>query len=248
MEEIVAPDFGESVFEASVGRWFKAEGEIVQVGDPIVELHTDKAVQEINAVRGGVIGTLLKQVDDVVRPGEALCEFESGSALAKDEPTEHPIDEPVDEEIIIEEINVVDVGDDDANEEFVVEFDDLAEADDGFVEIQFGSFVEMPPASEPEAAAVVEDEPELPEVIATVVEESTPVAEGMGRPLPRSQPKGQPKITLRRASHRRPLQRPKFRFPSCNKSSTRNRYVASVFPVVGSQPRAAWRRFTPRPS
>ena len=180
MEEIVAPDFGESVFEASVGRWFKAEGEIVQVGDPIVELHTDKAVQEINAVRGGVIGTLLKQVDDVVRPGEALCEFESGSALAKDEPTEHPIDEPVDEEIIIEEINVVDVGDDDANEEFVVEFDDLAEADDGFVEIQFGSFVEMPPASEPEAAAVVEDEPELPEVIATVVEESTPVAEGDG--------------------------------------------------------------------
>ena len=53
MEEIVAPDFGESVFEASVGRWFKSEGDTVQTGEPIVELHTDKAVQEINAVRDG---------------------------------------------------------------------------------------------------------------------------------------------------------------------------------------------------
>ena len=75
MEEIVAPDFGESVFEASVGQWFKFTGDAVEVGEPIVELHTDKAVQEINAVQSGTIGTLLKQVDDVVRPGDALCEF-----------------------------------------------------------------------------------------------------------------------------------------------------------------------------
>lgn len=178
MEEIVAPDFGESVFEASIGRWFKAEGETVQVGDPIVELHTDKAVQEINAVRGGIIGTLLKQVDDVVRPGEALCEFDSEPALAIDEPTEHLIDETVDEEVIVEEISVVDAGDDDTNEELVLEFDEPAEEDDGFVDIQFGSFVEMPPTSEPEEmASSVEDEPELAEAAAIVVEEPVPVPE-----------------------------------------------------------------------
>ena len=82
MEEIIAPDFGESVFEASVGRWFKQNGELVAVGDPIVELHTDKAVQEINAVKGGVIINILKQVDDVVHPGDALCEFQSEDSVA----------------------------------------------------------------------------------------------------------------------------------------------------------------------
>ena len=89
MEQIVAPEFGESVFEASVGRWFKSTGDRVNVGEPIVELHTDKAVQEINAVREGTIGTLLKDVDDLVRPGEALCEFEStdlGDESIADEP------------------------------------------------------------------------------------------------------------------------------------------------------------------
>ena len=29
MEKIVAPDFGESVFEASVGQWFKSTGDML---------------------------------------------------------------------------------------------------------------------------------------------------------------------------------------------------------------------------
>lgn len=54
------------------------------VGEAILELHTDKAVQEINAIEDGTITAVLKQVDDVVRPGEPLCEF---SAATVNEPT-----------------------------------------------------------------------------------------------------------------------------------------------------------------
>ena len=75
MTQITTPEFPESVHEASVGAWFKAAGDSVSVGEAILELHTDKAVQEINAIEDGTITELLKQVDDIVRPGDPLCEF-----------------------------------------------------------------------------------------------------------------------------------------------------------------------------
>ena len=76
MVEIKTPEFPESVYEASVGAWFKSVGDELKAGEAILELHTDKAVQEINAVEDGVLTTILKQVDDVVMPGDALCEVE----------------------------------------------------------------------------------------------------------------------------------------------------------------------------
>lgn len=155
-EEIVAPDFGESVFEASVGKWFKAEGDTVQPGEAIVELHTDKAVQEINAVRDGTVGTLLKQVDDVVRPGDALCEFKPGDAtppnftadstadfatVAPDEESEPAVDDAADVSLkgAVSEIT-----------------DQSAVEDDGFVEIDFGQMVETDSQQEPQDASIVE--------------------------------------------------------------------------------------------
>ena len=142
MEEIVAPDFGESVFEASVGKWFKIAGEPVSVGEPIVELHTDKAVQEINAVKSGVIGTILKDVDDVVRPGDALCEFnsESEAPIADvDVAAGARADVPLMEKAETPTAAVL--------TEEVIEQEKVEKEDDGYVEIQLSSFVETPPTS-----------------------------------------------------------------------------------------------------
>ena len=175
MEEIVAPDFGESVFEASVGRWFKQSGETVDVGEPIVELHTDKAVQEINAVKSGIIGTILKEVDDVVRPGDALCEFDSEPAEtgAADEAKSAPVS---DEEVAPE---VEDTADSDEAIPEDPEPQPEPEEDNGFVEIQISPFVEMPPVV---ATEVEVEAPKTPSAIdepvdtATEPEESTEVA------------------------------------------------------------------------
>ena len=94
MVVIKTPEFPESVYEASVGAWFKSEGDELKAGEAILELHTDKAVQEINAVEDGVLTTILKQVDDVVMPGDALCEVElmDSESSAADGPDNVPTD------------------------------------------------------------------------------------------------------------------------------------------------------------
>ena len=142
MEEIVAPDFGESVFEASVGKWFKAEGEAVRTGEPIVELHTDKAVQEINAVRDGTIGMLLKEVDEVVRPGDALCEFQPRDEASTDEIDEPAIDASFESPEVMDGSDRLESDEESVDEVIEVTSDESEIDDDGFVEIEFGSFVE----------------------------------------------------------------------------------------------------------
>ncbi len=160
MEEIVAPDFGESVFEASVGKWFKDVGDTVNVGEPIVELHTDKAVQEINAVQSGTIGNILKQVDDVVRPGDALCEFKSDVAVASDAVEEEPASEAVEEIESADETNA-------ETNEIAEEGSESEEEDTGYVEIQLSPFVELQTSTEIEPVTDSTDderEPELQEI------------------------------------------------------------------------------------
>ena len=49
MPEIYVPELGESVTEATVGKWLKSEGEEVTAGEPVVELETDKVNFEVEA-------------------------------------------------------------------------------------------------------------------------------------------------------------------------------------------------------
>src|SRR5215208_6296576 len=58
MTNIVVPTLGESVVEARVARWLKHEGDRVEVGDPLVELETEKIDLEVNAEKGGVITSI----------------------------------------------------------------------------------------------------------------------------------------------------------------------------------------------
>src|ERR671924_502645 len=53
--EIRVPALGESVTEATIGRWFKQPGEAVAVDEPVVELETDKVTIEVPAPAAGVL-------------------------------------------------------------------------------------------------------------------------------------------------------------------------------------------------
>ena len=55
--EIRVPALGESVSEATIGRWFKKAGETVKADEPLVELETDKVTLEVNAPSAGVLRT-----------------------------------------------------------------------------------------------------------------------------------------------------------------------------------------------
>jgi len=91
--EIRVPAMGESVVEATIGRWMKNEGDSVAVGELLVELETDKVNQELAAEEAGVLESILQPVGAVVRPGDSIGRIGTGngaSAPASTAPTAAP--------------------------------------------------------------------------------------------------------------------------------------------------------------
>ncbi|NIR59547.1 MAG: dihydrolipoamide succinyltransferase, partial [Gammaproteobacteria bacterium] len=64
MTDILVPTLGESVTEATVGKWLKKPGEAVRKDDPVVELETDKVTIEAPAPEDGVISEILVEEGD----------------------------------------------------------------------------------------------------------------------------------------------------------------------------------------
>lgn len=70
--DIVVPTLGESVSEATIGRWFKKPGDAVAADEPLVELETDKVTLEVNAPAAGQLGEILAKDGETVEPGALL--------------------------------------------------------------------------------------------------------------------------------------------------------------------------------
>ncbi|MEM7728293.1 MAG: 2-oxoglutarate dehydrogenase complex dihydrolipoyllysine-residue succinyltransferase [Pseudomonadota bacterium] len=89
--DIDVPNVGESVSEVTVASWMKAVGDAVEKDEPIVELETDKAAQELVAPRSGVLTEILVAEGDVATIGQTLArmgESNSGGTSAKPVSTE----------------------------------------------------------------------------------------------------------------------------------------------------------------
>jgi 2-oxoglutarate dehydrogenase E2 component (dihydrolipoamide succinyltransferase) len=80
--EIRVPTLGESVSEATIGRWFKKPGDAVQADEPLVELETDKVTLEVNAPASGTLGDILAKDGETVAPGAVLGSITEGGAAA----------------------------------------------------------------------------------------------------------------------------------------------------------------------
>lgn len=79
--ELTMPKMGESVAEATITNWLKAEGDTIEAEEPVLEIATDKVDSEIPAPESGILKKILFQVDDVVKVGEAIAiiEIEGGA-------------------------------------------------------------------------------------------------------------------------------------------------------------------------
>ncbi len=84
--EIRVPTLGESVTEATIGRWFKKPGEAVKADEPIVELETDKVTLEVNAPAAGVLAEIAVKDGETVSPGALLGQIEAGQGAAAPKP------------------------------------------------------------------------------------------------------------------------------------------------------------------
>ncbi|WP_420960644.1 2-oxoglutarate dehydrogenase complex dihydrolipoyllysine-residue succinyltransferase [Brucella sp. IR073] len=80
--EIRVPTLGESVSEATIGKWFKKAGDTVNADEPLVELETDKVTVEVPAPAAGTLGEIVAKEGDTVEPGALLGMIEAGGAAA----------------------------------------------------------------------------------------------------------------------------------------------------------------------
>ncbi|MDQ3698927.1 MAG: 2-oxoglutarate dehydrogenase complex dihydrolipoyllysine-residue succinyltransferase [Gemmatimonadota bacterium] len=86
MISIKVPPLGESIVEATVTRWLKAEGEAVAQGETLVELETDKVTVEVPAFKAGVLAKRLVGEGDVVKVEQELGQVDETAAGAVAEP------------------------------------------------------------------------------------------------------------------------------------------------------------------
>ena len=80
--EIRVPTLGESVSEATIGRWFKKPGDAVKADEPLVELETDKVTLEVNAPAAGTLGDISAKDGEIVTPGALLGSIVEGAGAS----------------------------------------------------------------------------------------------------------------------------------------------------------------------
>jgi 2-oxoglutarate dehydrogenase E2 component (dihydrolipoamide succinyltransferase) len=87
MAEIRVPTLGESVTEATIGKWFKKAGDAVAVDEPLVELETDKVTIEVPAPAAGVLSDVAVKDGETVAVGALLGQIKEGAGAV---PTGRP--------------------------------------------------------------------------------------------------------------------------------------------------------------
>lgn len=83
--DIVVPNLGESITEATVATWMKKEGDRVTADETLLELETDKATLEIPAPSAGVLSEIVVQEGEDVEVGALLGRISEDGAEAKEE-------------------------------------------------------------------------------------------------------------------------------------------------------------------
>ena len=77
---VMVPALGESVSEATVATWFKAEGDSVAQDEMLCELETDKVSVEVPSPAAGILGKILAPEGTTVDAGAQLAEISAASA------------------------------------------------------------------------------------------------------------------------------------------------------------------------
>lgn len=98
------PDIGEGLDEGSIVEWYVEKGQLIEAGDSLVKMETDKVVTDIPSPKSGRIAALFGKVGETIHVGSPLVEIEiegvEGEAAIEEanKPTaEPPRLEPVEE-------------------------------------------------------------------------------------------------------------------------------------------------------
>lgn len=80
--EVKVPVLGESIVEGTIASWHKQVGDVVQAGEVLVELETDKVNVEVTAAASGTVSAILRQAGESVSVGEVIAHLTAGAVAA----------------------------------------------------------------------------------------------------------------------------------------------------------------------
>jgi 2-oxoglutarate dehydrogenase E2 component (dihydrolipoamide succinyltransferase) len=90
MTDVTVPTLGESVTEATVGKWNKKAGDTVNRDEVLVELETDKVAVEVTAPESGVLSTIVAPEGASVNIGALLARIGTGAGASAASPQAQP--------------------------------------------------------------------------------------------------------------------------------------------------------------
>ena len=115
--ELVLPKMGESVAEATIIKWVKQAGDLIEIDESVLEIATDKVDSEVPSPVAGKLIKLLYKEEDVVQVGaviaviETQIDTEAQVEISIQEPDQIMVEEIIPVEISIENINIHEVKD-----------------------------------------------------------------------------------------------------------------------------------------
>jgi pyruvate/2-oxoglutarate dehydrogenase complex dihydrolipoamide acyltransferase (E2) component len=93
MPQVTMPQLGEGVEEGTIGKWLKAVGDKVRVGDPLVEVVTDKVNAEVPSPFEGTLTSILVNEGDTVGNDAPIAEIDEAGAGASAPQAEAPAEQ-----------------------------------------------------------------------------------------------------------------------------------------------------------
>ncbi|TAF75560.1 MAG: 2-oxo acid dehydrogenase subunit E2 [Bacteroidetes bacterium] len=91
--EIIMPKMGESIFEATVIRWLKKEGERIEKDESILEVATDKVDTEVPSTVAGILGKIFAKEGETIKVGAVLAQIVTASGIEKPQVALAEVDE-----------------------------------------------------------------------------------------------------------------------------------------------------------
>jgi pyruvate dehydrogenase E2 component (dihydrolipoamide acetyltransferase) len=79
---VLMPQLGETVAEGKITKWFKSVGDVIQPGDILFEIETDKTSMEVPAVEGGTLTDIHLQIGAVAPVGAVVAMISPNSTSA----------------------------------------------------------------------------------------------------------------------------------------------------------------------
>ena len=79
--DVTVPELAESISEAVIGEWLKKPGELVQEGDQLVDIETDKVILEVTAPKSGELAEINKNKNEQVQSNEIIAVIDTNKAI-----------------------------------------------------------------------------------------------------------------------------------------------------------------------